>query len=167
MAIDLAKMIRSDDLLATIRGEIEGRLSELRPLLAEHEELLQAEAALVGPDETEPRARAPKTLRQSRKPKAERQSRGSQAAARSRGAARKPGAPRASARERAARRDGTEEAILAALQHGSHTSGELVMVTALSAQSIRRSVGRLERAGAIGRTKREGRTAYVLSSASE
>jgi hypothetical protein len=34
------------DLLSTIRGEIDERLSELRPLLAEHEQLVVAAGAL-------------------------------------------------------------------------------------------------------------------------
>jgi hypothetical protein len=60
-----------------------------------------------------------------------------------------------------------EQAIVAALEHGSHTVGELVLVTAMAGSQIRSSAQRLQRAGAITRTKREGRAAYALSGVAE
>jgi hypothetical protein len=52
---------------------------------------------------------------------------------------------------------------VAALEHGSHTVAELVLVTAIAGAEIRDSVRRLQRAGTITRTKRDGRAAYALS----
>lgn len=88
---------------------------------------------------------------------------GARATTRSRSGAASPTGTGTAAKPRA---DVTEQAILAALEHGSHTTAELVTVTALSAQSIRRSLTRLERVGTIGRTRRDGRTAYLLSAGS-
>ena len=56
---------------------------------------------------------------------------------------------------------------MAALEHGSHTVSELVLVTAIAGAEIRASAQRLQRAGAIARTRREGRVAYALSGAAE
>ena len=180
------------DLLTTIRGEIEARLFELRPLLGEYEELISAEQALAagGGEEIEaaPRTDAgrvtgssgPRTrysrpgprrasARVAARARADMQAR---ADAESKKAVAPPKAatkqhattkPRATTKPQG---DATAQAIRAALEHGSHTTSELVMVTALSAQSIRRSLVRLERAGTIGRTRRDRRTAYVLSSTS-
>ena len=64
-------------------------------------------------------------------------------------------------------RGAAEQAIVAALEHGSHTVGELVLVTAMAGSQIRSSAQRLQRAGAITRTKREGRAAYALSGVAE
>ena len=57
-----------------------------------------------------------------------------------------------------------QQAILAALEHGSHTVSELVMVTALRGSDIRGNLGRLARRGKITKVKREGdgKTAYAL-----
>ncbi len=56
------------------------------------------------------------------------------------------------------------QAILAALEHGSHTIGELVMVTAMSTPEIRAAVSRLARQRKITRVKREGdgKSAFAL-----
>ena len=56
-----------------------------------------------------------------------------------------------------------EQAIVAALEHGSHTLSELGVVTALPAPALRDSVRRLLSADRIARTRREGRAAYSLS----
>jgi hypothetical protein len=64
-----------------------------------------------------------------------------------------------------AARGAAEQAILAALEHGSHTAGELVTVTAMSSQSIRTSLSRLVVLAKIVKTKRDGKTAYALSGA--
>ncbi|MFI5004113.1 MAG: hypothetical protein ACHQE6_03780 [Solirubrobacterales bacterium] len=57
-----------------------------------------------------------------------------------------------------------QQAILAALEHGSHTPAELVMVTAMSPIEIRGNLGRLTRRGAIAKVKRngDGKAAYAL-----
>jgi DNA-binding MarR family transcriptional regulator len=56
-------------------------------------------------------------------------------------------------------------AILAALEHGSHTVSELAVVTALSGAIINNNLRRLQQAGTIARTKREGdgKAAYALT----
>jgi hypothetical protein len=58
-------------------------------------------------------------------------------------------------------------AILAALEHGSHTTTELVMVTAMRPADIRRSLGVLADRGEIAKVRRAGdnRAAYALRSA--
>jgi len=55
-----------------------------------------------------------------------------------------------------------EQAIVAALEHGSHTVGELGVVTAMSGSEIREGARGLLKAGKIVRAKREGRAAYAL-----
>jgi predicted transcriptional regulator len=57
------------------------------------------------------------------------------------------------------------EAILGALEHGSHTVGELVVVTAMSAASINGYLRRLAGRGLIAKTEREGKTAWSLTAA--
>jgi hypothetical protein len=64
---------------------------------------------------------------------------------------------------RKARAGEAEKAIVAALEHGSHTVGELGIVTAMSGQEIRGGARRLLASGRIVRTSREGRAAYALS----
>ena len=64
---------------------------------------------------------------------------------------------------RKARAGEAEKAIVAALEHGSHTVGELGIVTAMSGQEIRAGARRLLASGRIVRTSREGRAAYALS----
>lgn len=60
-------------------------------------------------------------------------------------------------------REAEQEAILAALEHGSHTPGELAMVTALSAAGVRTNLSRLLARGAVTRVRREGKAAYALA----
>ncbi len=74
-----------------------------------------------------------------------------------------PGADSEPAREPASPA-AVRQAILAALEHGSHTASELVTVTAMSAPEIRGGLGRLARRGAITKVKRrgDGKTAYAL-----
>jgi hypothetical protein len=64
-----------------------------------------------------------------------------------------------------AQRDTAQRAIVAALEHGSHTVAELGVVTAMSGASIREGLRRLTKAGAVRRAKREGdgKAAYALS----
>jgi hypothetical protein len=56
------------------------------------------------------------------------------------------------------------QAIIAALEHGSHTANELVMVTAMSTPEIRGGLIRLTGRGAVTKVKRrgDGKTAYAL-----
>jgi hypothetical protein len=60
------------------------------------------------------------------------------------------------------------QAIVAALEHGSHTIGELVMVTAMSAPEIRANLSQLARQRKVTRVKREGdgKSAYALPASS-
>jgi hypothetical protein len=76
---------------------------------------------------------------------------------------RRPGR-RATAPKRA-RRGAAAVAILAALEHGSHTVSELTIVTALSGAIINNNLRRLQQAGTITRTKRagDGKAAYALT----
>lgn len=64
--------------------------------------------------------------------------------------------------ERAAR-GAAREAILAALDHGSHTVGELAVVTAMSGPNINGNLRRLFSEGAVVKTEREGKTAWALA----
>jgi DNA-binding transcriptional ArsR family regulator len=127
------------DLLTKIRGEIELRLRELRPMLDEHDQLL---AAAVGVEQEIRAAKRPAD----------------------------PGVGSASARNGAgpgrarAPRGAGQEAIVAALEHGSHTVSELAVVTAMSGPSIRQSLRPLVVAGKVTRAKREGKLAYALPS---
>ena len=66
--------------------------------------------------------------------------------------------------ERAAR-GVVREAILAALEHGSHTVGELAVVTAMTGPSINGNLRRLVADGAVVKTEREGKAAWVLADA--
>ena len=146
----------ASDLLSTIRDEIDARLRELQPLLAEYERLLVAAQALDhGTGTGLPTAAdgalsdAGRAARRGRKP-----------------AARKASlTPRRGRTGRAApsRRSATEETILAVLEHGSHTVGELVVVTAMSATKINGGLRRLASQGAVAKTEREGKIAWALS----
>ncbi|MFI4977224.1 MAG: hypothetical protein ACHQC8_00880 [Solirubrobacterales bacterium] len=130
------------DLLSKVRAEIEQRLHELRPLVSEHERMLAAADALgVGPE----RASAP---------------------SRSRPATHAP-QRNAGGKPRPARRGAAEHAIVAALEHGSHTVSELVVVTAMSGPNIRSNLRRLLKARTVTRTLREGKAAYALSAPSD
>jgi DNA-binding transcriptional ArsR family regulator len=71
--------------------------------------------------------------------------------------------PARPAAPRRAPRGAAQQAILAALEHGSHTVSELAVVTAMPAPSIRQNLRRLTLSGAVKRTEREGRVAYALS----
>jgi len=137
------------ELLSRVRGEIEARMRELRPLVAEYERLLAGtealgpQAGLEGPPARRRGASPPSGGRR-------RSSRGATSAPSAR-----PRAPRGAA----------EQAIIAALEHGSHTAGELAVVTAMSRAIIRDNLRRLQRAGTVGRTRRrsDGKAAYALS----
>jgi DNA-binding transcriptional ArsR family regulator len=165
----------SSDLLTKIRGELDVRLRELRPLLSEYERLLAAAEALAPAGEMPARARdraAPRVAgtdtlsaaprshdrRSSRWPISDRS-----AAVASRPAPRRAGGVPKPARKRA-QRGAAALAILAALEHGSHTASELLLVTAMSPPIINNNLRRLQQAGTITRTKRDGdgKVAYAL-----
>jgi hypothetical protein len=135
----------ASDLLTRIRGEIDQRLRELRPALEEYERLLGAGEDV---DREIRAARSPRSS-VSRSPVARR------AQASRNGAG--PGGGRAP-------RGAGQEAIVAALEHGSHTVSELAVVTAMSGPSLRQSLRRLVMAGAVTQAKREGKLAYALAS---
>jgi DNA-binding transcriptional ArsR family regulator len=142
------------DLLNTIRHEIDERLSELRPLLAEYERLVVAADALVvaGRDGAALSAETSAPAKRAQFEAAE-----VQPAVLQRSAAKpKP--------ERAAR-GAAREAILAALDHGSHTVGELVVVTAMSGPNINDNLRRLVSERAVVKTEREGKAAWALADA--
>jgi hypothetical protein len=177
-APDLLTRLRGKgpDLLTRVRGELDARMRELRPLLAEYERLLIAASALddAGEDgEQTPRGWAPVPIptrgrhRGKRAPARTKQARASTApvsvpaslASRRAGGVPKPAPKRA-------QRGATGVAILAALEHGSHTALELVVVTAIGGPIIHNNLRRLQQAGAITRTKRagDGKAAYALAS---
>jgi DNA-binding transcriptional ArsR family regulator len=133
------------DLLTRIRGEIETRLIELRPIVEEYESLV-TEASSV-------RAPARPTARRGRTP----------AAARGRRAAGSRNGHGPSGGTRAPR-GAAQQAIVAALEHGSHTVSELGVVTGMRGPSIRENLRRLLAAGSVARGKREGKAAYRLAS---
>lgn len=145
----------ADDLLSRVRGEIDERLADLRPAVEEYERLLVAAEALT----SEQRAPAP-VARAKRTPRAKRAPTRVAKATAPRGTAPRGTAPRGTAPRGAA-----QQAIVAALEHGSHTVSELTVVTAMSGANIRDSLRRLLGTGTITRAKREGRAAYALSSA--
>jgi len=132
------------DLLARVRAEIDARREELRPVLAEYERLLSAADALdadAGTARTRPsRAAARKTRAAARKTRAG-----------------------ATARRARAPRGAAQQAILAALEHGSHTVSELAVVTAMAGPNIRENLRRLRHAGTVTRTERDGKAAYTLA----
>jgi hypothetical protein len=160
-------MAPRNDLLSTIQGEIEARLADLRPLRAEYEQLLAAMQALDAGDASRAQATAPSIERGGRQRKSA--VRGSAAGAIGR-AASKPRRTRASTgagRKSRAGRGAAREAILSALEHGSHTVSELVTVTAMSTPNISGNVRRLLAEGKISKTDRGGRAAYVLDSSGQ
>ncbi len=149
------------DLLSTIRDEIEERLNELRPRLAEYEQLLVASGALLAGGAAEAAALAAAGIVPGAPASA-----APQTPKRGRGRPRKnpveaPSATRA--KPARAARGAAREAILGALEHGSHTVGELAVVTAMSTANINGNVRRLAAEGKVVRTEREGKTAYALA----
>ena len=148
----------SSDLLTRIRAELDARLRELRPLVAEYERLLNAQAALGagGAKASAPRAPAftpiPRRGRPSGRPRIAR-------------TVAIEHAPKRAPKPKRAQRGAAATAILAALEHGSHTVSELGVVTALSGPIIHNNLGRLRDGGMVIRTKRtgDGRSAYALA----
>ncbi|MGD1059269.1 MAG: hypothetical protein ABR992_17860 [Solirubrobacteraceae bacterium] len=167
----------SSDVLARVRAEIDARLVQLRAAVTEYERLLDAERALDADAAaaTKAQTKAKKQAKkQANKQKAQpredahvpaptRSKRSPATAPTRRG--RRGSAAGAIKRATSSPPDASQQAIVAALEHGSHTLGELVLVTAIAAAELRQGVRGLQQAGTIARTKRDGRTAYALSSA--
>jgi hypothetical protein len=177
------------DLLAKVRGEIDARLRELQPHLAEYERLLAAADALeaegrMATAQATASAATVETAVEQTAPPAQPSFAGARDAPEAGGQTEIPQAsqtaswpeadeiptPRAADEEpdeRPARRErvspaAVQQAIVAALEHGSHTVGELVIVTAMEAPDIRAGARRLMHDGKIKRTEREGKAAYAL-----
>jgi hypothetical protein len=172
------------DLLSTICREIDERLNELRPLLAEQEQLLGAIQAL---EEAEAAEASSKLVPESvaaepptpvkparRKTRLGGARRGSAAGAIERAASgpakvatakRKVAKPAAEEKPERVARGVVRETILAALDHGSHTVSELAVVTAMSGPSINGNLRKLVAEGAIVKTEREGKAAWALPDA--
>jgi hypothetical protein len=177
------------DLLSTIRREIDERLNELRPLLAEQERLLMAADALVATDREDPRPAAEESpawgsggrrraaagrrgsatgaIKRAAAGPSEAQAEGRQEASTtsSRAPATRPAkrSPRSPAKPERAARGAAREAILGALEHGSHTVGELAVVTAMSGPNINGNLRRLLAEGVVVKTEREGKAAWALA----
>jgi len=162
------------DLLSTVCREIDERLNELRPLLAERQRLLDAadalveagrEGAVVRAQPARPTVNSPavasvpvKRSRQSA-PKPKPKLKPARPAAK---LFRSESAPKVEAKPERAVRGAAREAILGALEHGSHTVGELVVVTATSAPNINGNLRRLEAEGVVVKAQREGKAAWAL-----
>jgi|HubBroStandDraft_3_1064219.scaffolds.fasta_scaffold211328_2 hypothetical protein len=140
------------DLLSTIRREIDERLNELRPLLAEQEQLLVAAEALLRTRQSE--GDADETADGNSATREEASERQSTRSSRRSSAKPKPGR---------AVRGAAREAILGALEHGSHTVGELVVVTAMSGPNINGNLRRMEAEGVVVKAEREGKAAWALA----
>ncbi len=183
------------DLLTQIRSEIDARRREVRPLLAEYERLLIAVAALdaAGKDAPAPTVAAPTPTRGRVKragrakrasapapaptptPAPTREPEGSVPAQPSVSAkprvspkpriSAKPASRSSGSAPKRAQRGAAAVAIVAALEHGSHTVSELTIVTAMNGTIIQSNLRRLQQAGTITRTKRpgDGKAAYALT----
>ena len=165
----MARDRRAGDLLDRVRGEIDERVAELRPHVEEHRQLLAVAESLTFDGSTPPaaervrRAAPDKPARPAPVPaktaKTAKTTEKRGLRTRRSAAAKAPtGRPRG-------RRSATQQAIEAALEHGSHTLAELVLVTAIETAPIRAQLGRLQKAGVVSRVRREGKTAYSLLSA--
>lgn len=130
------------ELLGEIRREIDARLLELRPAREEYEQLLRAAQAIDAEGAPEPKAPEPKPRRAA-----------ARTVSRARETAQAPRAARGAARE----------AILGALEHGSHTLAELVVVTAMSSANVSGNLRKLAAEGVIAKTEREGKLAWMLA----
>jgi DNA-binding transcriptional ArsR family regulator len=158
------------DLLSTICREIDERVNELHPLLDEYEQLLVAADAIEttngeivsGAAPIKPAKAAPNGTvidgkvdgGSARRPKAVKARGGGMT-----------GYPAGKPKLARAARGAAREAILAALEHGSHTVGELVVVTAMSGPNVNGNLRRLVSEGAVVKTEREGKTAWSLPDA--
>jgi DNA-binding transcriptional ArsR family regulator len=153
------------DLLARIHSELERRMAELRPLLDEYERLLAAAATLDAMDTESTALDGANDGAESTAPSAVVDSAAPATVVppieyeyeydtdTDTDTEHKPAAP-----------SDVKQAILAALEHGSHTVSELVMVSAMSPSEIRTNLSRLARQRKVTRVKRQGdgKSAYAL-----
>jgi hypothetical protein len=160
------------DLLSEICREIDERLQELRPLLAEHEALLEAAAALdaagsglLAADTLEPSSAPQATAGGAVKSRAARTRTAKTRAAAGPGGRPAPKAARTALRPKPApaARSTAGATILAALEHGSHTVSELAVVSAMSGPSINSTLRKLVSERAVVKTEREGKPAWALA----
>jgi hypothetical protein len=155
---------KASDLPERVGREIEARMRELRPFVDEYEELFAVEQTLGA----EAARGAAEPARASRVTRPQKTSRDVPTRAPTRARASKPSEqhvnerPRPALKRERAPRGAAAEAIVAALEHGSHTVSELAIVTAMSGQNIRNNLRRLLQAQTVSQTKREGKTAYTL-----
>lgn len=171
------------DLLARVSSEIDARREQLRAAVEEYQDLLSAMEAL-DQDGSAPRAkvtpaRAKVAGRPKAKPKATPKAKAEPKAtpkadvtaplkveAKPKATPKKPAkankAPERAESETSEPTDGAHQAIVAALEHGSHTLTELAVVTAMPAHAIRAAIKGLAKAGRVQRATREGKAAYAL-----
>lgn len=158
------------DLLTDLVRELDARLEELRPLLSEYERLLAASDALgAGDGATSHDGGAPgaeRILGVTQRRRARRAGRDRDAGASKRAASSSRTRAAGPRKPRRAQRGATRRAILAALEHGSHATSELVSVTALGGRNTRTNLRRLLAEGKVAKTKRASRTASPLASGS-
>lgn len=155
----------ASDLLSKIRSELDERLSELRPVLSEYERLAAAANALASADsQTDTSSIAKSPVSTPRAPRSTPLPRDFPQATVKKAPPGKP-SPRKRATKRKVRapRGVAGQAILAALEHGSHTPSELVTVTAMGGPVIRGNLRRLLADGTIKKVERDGKTAYAVS----
>jgi hypothetical protein len=181
------------DLLTNIGAEIDARMTELRPLVEEYQSLISATEALgrqqpgsaIATPAPVSRSKAPakkkpgrpkvKSSEPASAPRPGGRLRGSAAGAVRAAATPVPAEASESTEERKGKgtatqtrtravRGAAQQAILAALEHGSHTVNELTVVTAMSGQNIRENLRRMLGSGVVTRAKREGKAAYALAS---
>lgn len=155
------------DLLSKICREIDERLDELRPLLAEHERLLDAAAALEAAGSamvaTDTLERSALLVIDGDTPKS--RTARTQAPAKSARSVLRATGPAARSKPTPAANSAAGETILAALEHGSHTVGELAVVTAMSVPSINGNLRKLVSEGTVVKTEREGKAAWASAAA--
>jgi hypothetical protein len=171
----------ASDLLTKIGSEIDARLGELHPSVLEYERLQAAIESLretpgadAPPAAQVPAKRAPAKRKPTQKkvakeapaketaPKrATKARRGSAAGAIKQAASGSRVKTPRRKRQRTAVGP-SEQAVLDALDHGSHTVSELVMVSAMGAREIRAGVRSLLSNKGITKVTRDGKTAYAL-----
>jgi hypothetical protein len=155
------------DLLTNLVRELDARLEELRPLLSEYERLLAASDALGTGDGASHDGGAPgaeRTLSATQRRRARRTGRDRDAGVSKRAASSSRTRAAGPSKPTCAQRGATQRAILAALEHGSHTTSELVSVTVLGERNTRTNLRRLLPDGKVTKTKRVSSTAYALAS---
>jgi hypothetical protein len=161
------------DLLSKIRREIDERLEQLWPLLAEHERLLEAEGALERADAAIVAMDAIErgVVLSEQTDGAHIEAQGAKVTASTKSSPPGPRAVRRGAdgtarpKSASATRSAAGTTILAALEHGSHTVGELAVVTALSGPTINANLRKLFAEKAVVKTEREGKAAWALAAA--